>query len=125
MDTMEAWPRCPEAAAFFDRQPRSFAAANPLIEELAARFLHDAGVKLLNLIDHWTLPEGSLAPEELAALGLVEYTAAEGDRYWKHSEARLPIVRFKSKLAAPKLALAVEDIPAFVQVHELTLSGHH
>ncbi len=59
MNTSEPWPRCPEAAAFFDTQFRAFAAANPLIEQMAARFLDHAGVRLQNLIDHWTFPVAS------------------------------------------------------------------
>ncbi|HZO87422.1 MAG TPA: hypothetical protein VFB38_03720 [Chthonomonadaceae bacterium] len=125
MNQTQPWPRCPEAAGFFDRQLRTFAAANPPIEAMAARFHNAAGVLLQNLIDHWILPETPGLPEELAALGLVETVLPEGDRLWKHPQARLPGVRFKRNLQAPRLALAVEDIPLFAEANGLTLTGCH
>jgi hypothetical protein len=125
MDTTGPWPRCPEAEAFFDNQLRAFAAANPLIEALMTRFLNGAGVRLHNLIDHWTFPETPGLTEELASLGLVETTLEEGDRVWKHPEARLPAARIKSKLTAPRLALAVEDIPLFAEANGLAITACH
>lgn len=125
MKTIQAWPRCPEAADFYVRQMDDFAAANPTFAEMAARFHTQAGVNILNLVDHWTLPESPGVADELTALGLVERTTNEGDRVWEHPAARLPRLRFKSKLTAPRLALAVEDIPTFVNANALTLDGHH
>jgi hypothetical protein len=125
MDTTSPWPRCPEAAAFFERQFAEFAAANPVIETMAKRFHAHAGVNLFHLVDHWTLPEGSVSPETLAGFGLVELTAAEGDRYWKHPDARLPLVRFKSRLSTPRLALHVEDVAFFAHQNNLTLDACH
>lgn len=121
----ETWPRCPDAAAFFERLLSDFAAAHPLISEMATRFRDRAGVNLLNLVDHWTLPATPELPVQLAAMGLTERVTAEGDRVWVHPAARLPAVRLKEKLAGPRLALGVEDIGAFVQANSLTLKGHH
>lgn len=125
MSTGEPWPRCPEAAAFFDGLLDGFVRANPPIEALAERFLNVAGVRLQNLVDHWTLPETPGAEEKLAALGLMETTLPEGDRLWKHPGARLPGVRFKSRVKAPRLALLVEDIPLFAEANGLELDSCH
>src|SRR5579885_1800309 len=88
--SLEAWPRCPEAAAFFIRQLRAFAAANPSIEAMATHFIEGAGVNLLNLVDHWALPASAELTAELAGYGLVETPTADGDTAWEHPGARLP-----------------------------------
>ena len=66
------WPRCPEAAAFFQNCVDSFAEANPLVAQLAARFAEDASVDLAALVDHWVLPPDNTLPAKLTAMGLVE-----------------------------------------------------
>ena len=121
----ETWPRCTEAATFFQRQLDTFASANPLLEAMAERFLQEAGVRLLNLVDHWIFPEDATLNQELLACGMVEMTLAEGDRVWRHPQARLPRVRFKSKLTTPRLSLLVEDIPFFAQCNGLELESCH
>jgi hypothetical protein len=122
---IESWPRCPEAAAFFQDQFRAFAAANPDIEAMAARFLNGAGVNILNLVDHWIFPDTPGLPDDLLKMGFVEVTMPEGDRVWTHLEARLPRLRFKSKVEAPVLALAVESIERFAQANGLKLESCH
>jgi hypothetical protein len=125
MNPPSAWPRCPEAASYFHDLFETFAAHNPLIAELAERFLAGAGVDILNLVDHWTLPETPGAMERLTALGLIETTLPEGDRVWAHPQARLPKVRFKSKLTAPRLALLVEEIDRFAATNGIELASCH
>ena len=122
---IETWPRCPEAAAFFQNQFHAFAAANPEIEAMAARFLNGAGVSILNLVDHWILPDTSGLPDDLLTMGYAEVTMPEGDRVWTHPEARLPRLRFKSKVEAPVLALGVESIAHFVEANGLQLASCH
>ncbi len=121
----DAWPRCPEAAAFLERRFYAFAEANPPVAALAARFTETAGVNLLNLIDHWTLPESDADRDDLARCGFVEATTPEGDCVWEHPLARLPRVRFKAKLTTPRLALRVEDIGDFAHANDFTLSACH
>lgn len=125
MNTVETWPRCPEAAAFFERQFRQFAAANPLLEEMEKRFHAEAGVHLPHLVDHWIFPALPGLTDELAALGLVETTMPEGDRVWKHPAARFPGVRIKAKRTTPCLALLVENIEDFARANGLALSACH
>lgn len=125
MNTVEAWPRCPQTAAFFVRQFRDFAAENPLLETLEARFYETAGVNILNLIDHWIFPDTPGLTDELTALGLVETTLPEGDKVWKHPAARLPGVRIKSKRTTPCLALLVENISDFAKANGLELEACH
>ena len=84
------WPRCPEAAAFFQNCFDSFAEANPRISQLAERFATEAGVDLAALVDHWILPPDSALPEKLTRMGLIENTLPEGDVVWEHPGARLP-----------------------------------
>src|SRR5262249_5927131 len=84
-----------------------------------------AGVSILNLVDHWILPEGAASPDELTALGLIETTLPEGDRVWQHPQARLPRLRFKRKATTPRLALLVEDIPLFAKANALALESCH
>ncbi len=105
MDKLEAWPRCPEGAAFFEHTLRRFAAANPPIEAMAQRFLNGAGVNLLNLVDHWALPDTLDLTAELAACGMTK-TEVDGETGWEHPGARLPRVRL-TDVPAPRLALAV------------------
>src|SRR5262249_43576334 len=114
-----------EATFFFERQLRDFADANPPIAEMAARFHATAGINFLDLVDHWTLPDTPGLPEQLAAFGMVETTTDEGDRVWKHPGARLPGVRFKSRLTTPRLAIAVESIPDFARANNLHIESCH
>jgi hypothetical protein len=125
MNSPKTWPRCPEATEYFHELYARFAACNPLIAELEARFRQVAGVDIRNLIDHWTLPATPDAAASLPALGLTEITLPEGDRVWVHPQARLPRLRFKSKLTAPRLALLVESIDAFAAANDLALEACH
>jgi hypothetical protein len=125
MYTVETWPRCPESSAFFIRQMNAFAAANPAIEAMAARFLKGAGVLLLNLVDHWALPYSVGLVGDLIACGLVERTTEDGDSYWEHPGARLPRVRLEKGSEHPRLALAVEDLAHFVEANGLPAVGQH
>jgi len=119
------WPRCPEAAAFFQERFNTFAQANPLVGLLAARFADEAGVDLAALVDHWVLPPDPVLEAQLPELGLVSVTLPEGDVAWEHPGARLPRIRFKAKRTTPCLALGVEEIPAFADKNGLTLSACH
>ncbi len=124
MAQMEQWERCPEAANWFEERLQEFAARNPIIEALGAKFL-TKGVALGALVDHWILPEGSMPLAALTAIGLQPVTMPEGDTVWKHPGARLPGVRFKSNRNAPTLALLVEDVDAFASANCLELTAIH
>lgn len=119
------WPRCPQAAAFFDQQFRRFAAGNPPVTEMAARFLQVAGVELRFLIDHWALPETPELREQLDACGLQETTTAEGDPVWRHPQARFPRVRLERSGALPRLALRTEDVSLFLTANRLAMTARH
>ncbi len=119
MNRTETWPRCPEAAAFFDRQFRAFAAANEPVREMASRFSRGAGVDILALIDHWALPDAAGLAGELSGLGLVQTRTADGDHVWQHPQARLPRVRLEKELAGARLALGVEDVTRFLEANAL------
>lgn len=123
MAQFDAWPRCPEGAAWFEQQLNTFAAQNSLVAELRAKFL-TKGVALASLVDHWILPEGSVPLDTLTDMGMEPITHPEGDTVWKHTGARLPGVRFK-KRDAPTLALLVEDVEAFGQANELEFTAVH
>lgn len=119
------WPRCPEAAAFFQSTFDHFAATNPAILQLAHRFATEAGVDLAALVDHWILPPDPALEATLPSLGLIQATLPEGDVVWEHPAARLPRLRFKAKRTTPCLALGVEDIPAFAEQNGLELTACH
>jgi len=125
MTTLESWPRCPEAAAFFESELHAFLTANPVVADMAARFHSGAGVSLLCLVDHWTLPESAATRAHLTSLGLCETTTAEGDPVWEHPGARLPRVRLEAALSAPRLALSTENIAEFVEANRLPMQGQH
>ena len=125
MKTLESWPRCPAAAAFFETQLHTFLAANPDIAAMETRFRSGAGVSLLNLVDHWTLPTSSELRSELAALGLCETVTSDGDPVWEHPQARLPRVRLDADLASPRLALAAENLIDFAEANGLPTQGQH
>jgi hypothetical protein len=121
MEIPPSWPRCPDAAAFFARQMQTFAVANPLIEQMAARFLREAGVSILNLVDHWRLPASETLINELAACGLIQ-TDVDGEPVWEHPQARFPRIRLAAPDTSPRLALAAEDAEHFLRIHGLTPS---
>ena len=125
MTTLDSWPRCPGAAAFFETQLHTFLAANPDIAGMAARFRAEAGVSLLNLVDHWALPDTGEQRRQLAEFGLCETMTSEGDPVWEHLQARLPRVRLDAHIAAPRLALGVEDLGDFAEANGLPMQGQH
>lgn len=125
MTILESWPRCPEAATFFETLLGDFLTGNPQLTDMAARFRKGAGVSLLNLVDHWTLPDTAPQREELIALGLCATTTVDGDVFWEHPQARLPRVRLDSALVLPHLALAAENIIDFADANDLPNHGQH
>jgi hypothetical protein len=115
---VEAWPRCPDAAQFFEDQFAAFANANAIIADLA-RQLHDhAGVDLRALIDHWIFPR---EPEILTMLceSGMRPTYVEGEEVWEHPGARLPRVRTATEIYCPRMAIAVESIDSFLDTHQI------
>lgn len=116
------YPRCADAADFFARQMREFADTNPVVAALETRFL-ESGVDILTLADHWMLPASPDLADDLRDWGFIEETLDNGDsRAWTHPLARLPRVRLETRLESPVLALAVEDITAFLTAS--VLSAH-
>ncbi|WP_395089028.1 hypothetical protein [Armatimonas sp.] len=124
-NTAGPWPRCPEAAAYFQALFTDFAHQNPLIAQLAQRLEIEAGVDILALVDHWILPPSGGLTEKWEALGLVKNTLPEGDDVWEHPGARLPRLRVKSKRTTPCLALGVENIAEFAAKNNLALEACH
>ena len=122
MDAEPPWPRCPEAAAFFDALLEQFADANPPLAALRGR-LAAVGVDLGVLVDHWIVPDGSLSTDILADLGLIETVMPQGDRVWEHPGARLPRLRFKRDRTV--LALGVESIEAFCSSNSFDADAIH
>ena len=122
---IESWPRCPEAAQWFERQFAEFAKKNSRIAEMSSHFYETAGVRLQNLVDHWILPESESVRAELISLGLEAKTMPEGDIVYKHPAARLPGVRFKAKRETPVLALGVENIYFFSMQNDLSYDAEH
>lgn len=118
MNTVPEYPRCADAAEFFTRQMRAFAGVNPAVAEMAARF-QCRGVDIHTLVDHWVLPLTSISASYLSELGLVQATV-EGEVVWEHPQARLPRVRLEAGRAAPRLALATEDVALFLEKNGLT-----
>ena len=119
------WPRCPEAAAYFQELFQYFANQNPQIAQLAQRFEAEAGVDILSLVDHWILPPTGGLIERWEVLGLVKKTLPEGDEVWEHPGARLPRLRVKAKRTTPCLALGVESIAEFAAKNHLALEACH
>ena len=116
--TVEAWPRCPEAAHFFEDQFGAFANANVIIADLATQLHDHAGVDIRTLVDHWIFPR---EPEVLTILeecGMVS-SDVNGELVWEHPAGRLPRVRTAPEIYCPRLALAVEDIDAFLDTHTI------
>ncbi|MBB6049499.1 hypothetical protein [Armatimonas rosea] len=124
-NTAGPWPRCPEAAAYFQELFTRFADQNPLVAQLAQRLAEDAGVDILALVDHWILPPSEGLTEHWEALGLVKTTLPEGDEVWEHPGARLPRLRVKAKRTTPCLALGVESIAAFAAKNDLAIEACH
>src|SRR5260221_3441268 len=108
MKDIEApYPRCPDAAAFLVRQLQDFSQRNPAIALRDARF-REAGVDILTVVDHWTLPETPDLVANLERWGFVEETRSEGAEHtWNHPLARLPRIRLSAEYERAGLALAV------------------
>lgn len=121
----ETWPRCPDASDFFIALFRAFASHNPFIEQMSHCFQDCAGVNILNLIDHWTLPESYSLKDELGYFGLEERKTDEGDVFWEHPAARFPRIRVDSPQSEIRMALAVEDLALFAEANDLPLTGQH
>jgi hypothetical protein len=123
--TLESWPRCPAAAAFFENELDAFLTANKTVADMAARFRSGAGVSLLSLVDYWAFPDTPTLRSRLADFGLCETTTVDGDPVWEHPLARLPRVRLDAALAAPRLALAAENLTDFAEANGLPTQGQH
>ncbi len=131
MDVPQTWPRCPQADAFFAAQMQAFLAVNPDVTQMAARLREQAGVSILNLVDHWLLPASDALSEELCACGLTPFDlnlfgvaiAGSGETVWEHTQARFPRVRLSATQAQPRLALAVDDIEHFLEKNPFEVSA--
>ena len=118
MDTLTAWPRCPEAAAFFVERMNDFLEANPPVAELSSLFFEHAGILLQNLTDHWVFPDTTEMKQKLRKYGLEEQSI-EDELFWEHPAARFPRIRLEGGRIYPRLAIAVEDIELFLKANSL------
>ena len=122
MSQPKSWPCCPEASVYFNHRFESYAQSNPTLASMRHRFLMQGGVALETLIDHWVLPDTQTLLDELSEIGLQELCTPEGDRYWKHPTARLPMVLVDYPLQKPTMAIGVESIELFLLKNELDAS---
>ncbi len=113
----ENWPRCPEAANWFEQQLQQFTAQNPRLQEMQRRFLTRAGVRMENLVDHWLLPDSPSLRRQLELFGMTPISKAS-ETVWKHMGARLPRVRLQAN-AIERLALQVENTDMFLKINQL------
>ena len=124
--TFDAWPRCPEATAFFEGLFAKACADSPELKTLSERFHETAGVQIQRLLDHWTLPDSLATREQLNRIGMSEgKTFDSEERVWFHPAARFPRVRFEEGLTSPRMCLAVESLSDFSEANSLQLPGQH
>ncbi len=124
--TFDAWPRCPEATAFFEDTFAQACANSPEITTMSERFYETAGVRMQCLIDHWTLPESLRAREILKEIGMLEgETCDSNERIWSHPAARFPKIRLEADLSLPRVCIAVENLVDFTEANDLPNTGKH
>lgn len=99
-----------------------FLTANDRAGELAGTIEWTTGTKLIDWVDHMVLPADSVDEFDLQYLGYEEDQAAEtmyGARCFRHRGSTLPPLLLRPGNLT-ELALRVEDVDAFVHVHQRT-----
>lgn len=120
----EAWPRCPETENYFKTLFQAFSAHNPSLQKFSQRLFEVAGVSILNLIDHWTLPTTEAIQKELTDIGMVSRIQDE-ETVWRHPTGRFPQVRIGTPTEPVRLAIAVESLQDFAEANDLPFPGQH
>lgn len=112
------WPRCPEAAEYFESKLKQYVTKVPELGLIERKIYNQAGVLLLNLVDHWVLPQSTENERALGQLGLEPQLSPDSVVY-RHPAARLPAVRLIAD-ADEKPVFGVENIAHFSDAHGLS-----
>jgi len=113
------WPLWEEAEEHLKGLLDEFLNTNDRAGELAGTIEWGTGTKLIDWVDHMVLPEDSVDEFTLQYLGYVEDPDAEtmyGARCFRHTASTLfPLLLRQGRIT--ELALKVEDVDAFREVH--------
>ncbi len=116
--TQSPWPRCPEAAEYFENRLKQFVCKVPELGLIEQNLYNTTGVLLLNLVDHWILPHTLENEKIMRELGLEPHSFPDTVVY-RHPSARLPAVRLMA-VTNDRPVFGVEDISHFSISHKLT-----
>ncbi|MDE2125816.1 MAG: hypothetical protein KGJ62_04435 [Armatimonadetes bacterium] len=113
------WPLCPQATDWVDEQLHGMIQRAPAIGLLADRILQRCGVRIVNLIDHLTLPETAESRDALTAAGFVERATVDGDSFWLAPGGRVARVRLDAEVPHPCLCLSVESLDTWLTANAM------
>jgi hypothetical protein len=111
------WQRHPAAENLCLEMLASLRNESAALRHLAGRFKEEASTHLLDWVDHLLLPESSHLRDALSECGFVRQTDTAHEA-WYHPGAQLP--RVLTGKGEKGVALRVESIADFLQVHKFT-----
>ena len=91
MQVDERWPRCPDAAEWFNTRMHDLRRLSPTLDQFGNRLLEHSGVELTALVDHWKLPLAEFPASLGGQLGM-EPAETDCGIQWCHPGASVPDV---------------------------------
>ncbi len=117
--TAHTWNPQPRPAGLVQRLLDECLRESPFAAELSQQMLVETGTRLLDWLDHFTLPTNDPTLQELAEVGYVRTGSHAGGEVWEHRLGLFPRIR-ESQGRVRQLAIKVESVVDFLMAHRLT-----
>ena len=108
------WPRQPEAAALVETWINQATRRSPRIERLALRMRDETGTRLLDWLDHLSLPQTNDLERQIADVGFVADRSDALGCVWRHPRAIFPAVLVTNSDRPLRLGVKVDNVVDFL-----------
>ncbi|MFM9966621.1 MAG: hypothetical protein ACKV2Q_36040 [Planctomycetaceae bacterium] len=117
--TAHTWSPQPAPAKWVHEVLEDAVRKNSFLATLRRQMFEQSGTRLLDWIDHFALPTGDEALDELSRVGYEPDTSVPKVRAWKHSLGLFPRVRIHVGKTR-QVVLKVEAVADFLAAHNLS-----
>lgn len=117
--TAHTWNPQPKPAALVQRLLDECLGHSPFATDLSQRMLTETGTRLLDWLDHISLPASDPVLNELGDVGYARTASKDGDEVWEHQLGLFPRIR-QSRALTRQLAIKVESVVDFLMANRLS-----
>ena len=112
------WQRCPEVGRQVATRVDRIVGAHSDASRLRQRMLDETGTRLIDWVDHLSLPLDDPFAQNVEKLGYVQSSSELDGQVWRHPQAMVPTIRFQDR-NSQDLFLRVDSVKDFIKTHNV------